>query len=657
MSENDPQVQSSTRSGVTARSVLLGVLTAALMAYTGNMQEIVLHAGSLVKSSYLVALILWFCIWLGLNTILIVAFPRYALTRVEMMVIFTSAWIVGMMPGVGWLGYMVDAMPAPHFFASPENRWAELFLDHLPSWAFPNAVPQVVESFYFGLQSSQSIPWVDWALPLWWWFSGGAALAGAGWFVSCIFHRQWTDSERLTYPLVQFPLDLMEGFDEGRVPTLFKKPLFWAGFGWTAGIILWNVIGFWYPSVPRIGLFDNILLKEVQFARDFPPFYSRVLPPVIGLGYLCSLDLLFSFWLFGILAVLKVGVMNQTRISVGLPGQAASSEVIVGLESHGAMTLLVLWSLWIARRHLLHVWRCASSGERGDGPVPYRTAALGLALTTTYLAVFMMQLGLSLQLAVGQMALMFVAYFATVKYMAAGGFGYLFPVMNKGGNFLSLVTGTTGLSTSNLVGTKLINSNMFMGGRRLQTLQALPHHLEAMDGLKRGRAAAHWAVFVAFAVGFWVSVLTILCYAYTESALHLQSYSLLDGPKVVFNGLTSALDDTERMVFDIQKLGVWAVGGAEAGLLALLRSRFPWFPLHPLGLAFQYTAGPRYYVMSIMMVWAAKMLIVRYGGASMYEKAKPFFIGTVVGYCVGVGLSAGIDLVWFPGEGHGFHNY
>ena len=57
------------------------------------------------------------------------------------------------------------------------------------------------------------------------------------------------------------------------------------------------------------------------------------------------------------------------------------------------------------------------------------------------------------------------------------------------------------------------------------------------------------------------------------------------------------------------------------------------------------------------MVWAAKLLIVRYGGPRMYQTAKPFFYGTVVGYCIGILVGMVIDLIWFPGAGHGFHNF
>lgn len=643
---------------ITGRSVLLGLLTAALVAFVGNYWEMVLLTGSLVKSNFPVALVLWFCLWVSVNGIIARFQPAWMLTRTEMMVIFATAWVAGMMPGVGWIGYLVGALPAPHFFASPENRWEDLFFDVLPPWAFPVPSKEVVEGFYFGLSLGESVPWTAWTMPLWWWFSGALALVGAGYFTICIFHRQWADAERLTYPLVQFPIDMMEGFDEGKaLPTILKKPLFWAGFGWTAGIIFWNMITWWYPNVPRITLFDERRVKMFYFARGFPPFFVRVLPSVIGLSYLCNLDLLFSFWFFGILSMAKIGVIARTGLTVGLPGQPSQGSEIVNLESHGAMTVLVIWSLWIARRHLGNVWDACRSGVRGDGPIAYRTAVLGLVACAIYAFGFLIRLGMSPALAAGQLILMFIGYFASIKYIAASGFGYLFPVWRKGGSFMQIVTGTARMGTSDLVALRLADSSMLFGGTRIQTLQTLSHHLKLMDFVKRGRGIGHAAVVIAFGVGFCVSAATIVYFCYQESALLLRSWTVWEGPLGIFGGIATSLSESERTVFDHQKMGVWLFGGGEAVVLSVIRSRVTWWPLHPLGLAFQNTVGLQFYALSIFITWAAKLLIVRLGGQRGYERAKPFFYGTVVGYCVGIGIGMVVDLFWFPGAGHPIHDF
>jgi hypothetical protein len=55
---------------------------------------------------------------------------------------------------------------------------------------------------------------------------------------------------------------------------------------------------------------------------------------------------------------------------------------------------------------------------------------------------------------------------------------------------------------------------------------------------------------------------------------------------------------------------------------------------------------------AIFISWAAKSLIMRFGGIELYRKAAPFFIGLIVGYFLGVGISFIVDVVFFPGNGH-----
>ena len=113
----------------------------------------------------------------------------------------------------------------------------------------------------------------------------------------------------------------------------------------------------------------------------------------------------------------------------------------------------------------------------------------------------------------------------------------------------------------------------------------------------------------------------------------------------------------DKTVFDPAKMAVWLVGFAGAWGLAFLGNRLSWWPIHPLGLAFQTSSGSRYYAFSMMITWAAKLAILRIGGIGLYNRARPFFFGLVIGYVVGLGTSSIVDLIWFPDDGHNVHNW
>ena len=76
--------------------------------------------------------------------------------------------------------------------------------------------------------------------------------------------------------------------------------------------------------------------------------------------------------------------------------------------------------------------------------------------------------------------------------------------------------------------------------------------------------------------------------------------------------------------------------------------------MHPIGFAL-----PRmtWTVFSLFLAWACKAVILRIGGVQLYRRSRPFFIGLLAGYALGVALSSVVDWIWFPGQGHSIHSW
>jgi hypothetical protein len=78
--------------------------------------------------------------------------------------------------------------------------------------------------------------------------------------------------------------------------------------------------------------------------------------------------------------------------------------------------------------------------------------------------------------------------------------------------------------------------------------------------------------------------------------------------------------------------GIWfAVGAAGTTFLYIMRTRFWWWPFHPLGYAMGAAWPGMVYWSAFMTGWAAKALILRYGGAKAYARGRPFFLGLILG--------------------------
>jgi hypothetical protein len=96
------------------------------------------------------------------------------------------------------------------------------------------------------------------------------------------------------------------------------------------------------------------------------------------------------------------------------------------------------------------------------------------------------------------------------------------------------------------------------------------------------------------------------------------------------------------------------VGGAAfTALMMFARFRLPGFPLSPVGFAVGPVGPVRLVVLPLFIAWFLKTVILKFGGVGAFRSGRPFFIGLILGHFMGAGLSFVIDMIWFPGQGHG----
>jgi O-antigen/teichoic acid export membrane protein len=92
-------------------------------------------------------------------------------------------------------------------------------------------------------------------------------------------------------------------------------------------------------------------------------------------------------------------------------------------------------------------------------------------------------------------------------------------------------------------------------------------------------------------------------------------------------------------------------------LLTLAHHRFPWWLLHPIGFGVAQAFGTTFVVFSVFLSWFIKLLLLKIGVVGLYRRGLPFFVGMMVGYVVVVAVSYGVDLIWFPQNGHILHSW
>ena len=88
------------------------------------------------------------------------------------------------------------------------------------------------------------------------------------------------------------------------------------------------------------------------------------------------------------------------------------------------------------------------------------------------------------------------------------------------------------------------------------------------------------------------------------------------------------------------------IGAGTIGFLLFMSYRCLWWPLHPLGFA----ASPIGWAMrviwfSMFLGWLCKFVIIKTGGLKLYRKARPVFLGLILGDCIMGGIWTIVGLI------------
>ena len=236
----------------------------------------------------------------------------------------------------------------------------------------------VARYFFEGLPEGAAIPWAAWVLPLTYWYGFFLVLSAAMICTMVILRKQWVDREKLAYPLVQVPMEMIQR-EQGRAigRAFFANKAMWLGFAFAFVLLSVNGLHAYFPEVPGITRTASLPLFRDTVRLDL--WFS---PPWIGFFYFVNLDISASIWVFYILTTVQRGIFNVIGLQSTERMDLYSREPYLAHQGMGAMIVFVLIGLWVSRGHLRVVWRKAWHGdpdvEDADEIMSYRQATFGL---------------------------------------------------------------------------------------------------------------------------------------------------------------------------------------------------------------------------------------------------------------------------------------
>ena len=158
-------------------------------------------------------------------------------------------------PGMGFTQFIIPCLLGSTYYATPENNWDFLYNQYIPAWMIPQG-DDVARFFLEGLPKGATIPWEAWVVPLSYWYGFFLALglAMVCWMV--ILHKQWVEREKLVYPLVQVPMEMIQQQKGGLIGrSFFKSKVMWLGFA--LAFILLSIEGL-HPTILRCPISTGI---------------------------------------------------------------------------------------------------------------------------------------------------------------------------------------------------------------------------------------------------------------------------------------------------------------------------------------------------------------------------------------------------------------
>ena len=360
-SQNLPQTPHLAHTGLTARSVLIGMAAVICQCLVTPYNDFHVGGTYLAGNHLPIAVVFVMLIFvLSINILLKKLKPGTELQGGELLIIWGMMLVASGIPSSGLMRYLVPLAVSPYYFATAENEWITLFHQHLPDWMVVKD-PKAVFYFYEKLPDGDSIPWRAWLKPI----VGWSTFVLIFYFVTIcwtvLLRKQWVEHERFTFPIVQLPQEMFQPPSGGALLNrFFKSPLMWCGF--TIPVILHGLRGLhlYFPAVPSLPLDFSIAQffteKPLSALGWWPAVHLFIYPSIIAIVYLLTLEISFSFWFFFLLGKMETVLIYATGSKVNQWNFHQNQQM-------GALLVFIGFILFIGKRHFgrafppsYHLW-------------------------------------------------------------------------------------------------------------------------------------------------------------------------------------------------------------------------------------------------------------------------------------------------------------
>lgn len=635
------------RTALTRRSIALGLLLVVLIAGFAPYNDYILQNSPFIGNHFPIGIIFLMTLLVLVVNPILTLLRKTPFSTGELVAVVTMMLVASAVPSSGLMRYLEPMLLSPYRLVQ-ESPWLKPIANLMPAWLVPTKDPNspLISNYWLGIDPNRggSIPILPFIIPKLLWGILIAAILSMALFLAALFRKQWVHNERLSYPLATIPMELLATPEPGRLfNRLWRNPVLWTGAA--IPILVYTLAGLHdqYAAVPYIKLDFDFREAFTEKPWNAVPYYitsGRLFLAVVGICFFIPSEIAFSLWLFLLInGALRV-LFSESAFD---PGQH---------EAHRGMGIYLGYFaglLWLARFHFQHVIRAAIANEPRDEnePASYRTLALGYLISSAVAVVWLIAVGMNPLLAILLLFLGTVLITLMSRIVAETGLFFVGPMWWPNDFMKGLLTAKL-MSTTSMLWTQIV-SRVFFADLR-ETLMPFATNALRMGQEIPSAQRSRWFkyLFLALALSLLVSgaMHHYLSYTYGREAIGdrwasvVMPFNALQETYIASNSAASTSGDGTGTAWLHLTLGALLVLGAMVG-----RIMFVAWPFHPIGLVLMGSWPLQVFWFSIFLGWAIKITLLRYGGAQVFRRARPFFIGLIVGEILSAGAWMFVGLV------------
>lgn len=583
------------------------------------------------------AIIFFLLLVLILNPLLHKLGPDWSLTRRQFALIFAMLLMASIIPGQGVLRQLPWSLAGSTQQINASAPLSEAIADaDINQRMFPENISYdrstpISDQFLDELHLDNHIPWSAWLrlAPVWLFFLLSCWLLMIG--TGLVLFPQWRDTERLAFPLLQIYRSLFPDDKRGHLmPAILRNKPFWAGAGLV--LFLYALIGLNHHTQDSVPGFPLGWQLRPYFAESpwlYMPWHilnvEKIYFVLVGMAFFMPNRVGFSIWF----TVLGYGVYTMLQRAYFPPyygGQITD-------HRNGAMIAVSVIVLYLSRKHWLHVAKVLFRRVATDQDRLLQVAgwmllsgAIGMHVWLRWVGVphlwsaFFVLIGFMVSLLIARIVaetgLPFVRVFGLLP-------AYILPLFPAGW-----------ISGAAIYIAGFINM-FFQIGSRISA-SVIVSHAVSMDeqNTPRNQIRLGYLMIAVLVIGFLIGGAVHIHMGYTQGT------TIGDSMAPVNEWGATRMENAQQQLVRWHR-GSWHrpeqrlrhinVGIIMATGLYLACMMMPKWPLHPIGLLMVGHYYGNLAWASIFLGWSVKVLLIRYGGAAVFRRAQPFFLGLILG--------------------------